>query len=240
MAYPPRRLVVSPEAVAAQGRTPGFPTPSAANKVMRPRPAVAEPTPTPRSPPVRLRPRRPLRVDLATAPIRRAASSDPGERIRPTRKPARKVTAPPWPVVAEPTGGCASVTKPSGVAVSSRRRVPRFPRTRLRERHHARDRDAGFGVAVGTASSSTPATSATSLMTIVNDDLEAVTEESFEHLRGEAPFLDKLITLCSNRATATGCAIPNSQLLPCTKPAQARVKDVPSETERFYRLAATG
>lgn len=61
MAYPPR-AVISPEAAAPQGRTPGFaPPPSVAAKVVRPR-AVAEPAATARfnSP--------------ASAPIRRAAA----------------------------------------------------------------------------------------------------------------------------------------------------------------------
>ena len=44
MAYPPRR-VISPEAAAPQGRTPGF-APSAASKVVRPR--VTEPATTAR------------------------------------------------------------------------------------------------------------------------------------------------------------------------------------------------
>jgi hypothetical protein len=47
MAYPPR-AIVSPEAVALKGRTPGFSAPSAANKVVRAPRAVADPVPTTR------------------------------------------------------------------------------------------------------------------------------------------------------------------------------------------------
>jgi hypothetical protein len=45
MAYPPRSVIV-PEAAAPQGRTPGFASPSAASKVVRPR-VVAEPATPP-------------------------------------------------------------------------------------------------------------------------------------------------------------------------------------------------
>jgi hypothetical protein len=74
MAYPPRR-VVSPEATAAQGRTPGFPTPTAANKVVRPR-AVAVPAPTPAPERPAAPPPVTTRVD-SPAPIRRAARPTP-------------------------------------------------------------------------------------------------------------------------------------------------------------------
>jgi hypothetical protein len=76
MAYPPR-AVISPEAAAPQGRTPGFATPSAASKVVRPpRPTiVAEPAATSRhdSPP--------------PAPIRRV-----GARPTPANESAYKKT----------------------------------------------------------------------------------------------------------------------------------------------------
>ena len=72
------------------------------------------------------------------------------------------------------------------------------------------------------------------LMMIVNDELDAVTEESFEHLRGEAPFLDKLITLFEPRYRYW-VRDPELSTFALHETAQARVKDVPSETERFYR-----
>jgi hypothetical protein len=73
MAYPPR-AIVSREATAPQGRTPGFPAPAAAPKVVRPR-AVAEGAPTTRfdSPP--------------PAPIRR-----PAARPTPANESAYKKT----------------------------------------------------------------------------------------------------------------------------------------------------
>jgi|GEM_PF-2979029 hypothetical protein len=70
MAYPPR-AVVSPDAAAAKGRTPGFAAPSAVNKVVRPPRAVADPVPAKRfdSP-------APAQVPAAAA-IRRAARPTP-------------------------------------------------------------------------------------------------------------------------------------------------------------------
>jgi hypothetical protein len=71
MAYPPR-AIVSPEALAPKGRTPGFAAPSAVNKVVRPR-AVAEPVPTP-APTTRFDSPAPAQ---APAAIRRAARPTP-------------------------------------------------------------------------------------------------------------------------------------------------------------------
>jgi AcrR family transcriptional regulator len=72
------------------------------------------------------------------------------------------------------------------------------------------------------------------LMTIVNDDLEAVTEESFANLGGDAPFLDKLIALFEPRYRYW-VRDPELSTFALHETASARVKDVPSETERFYR-----
>jgi AcrR family transcriptional regulator len=72
------------------------------------------------------------------------------------------------------------------------------------------------------------------LMTIVNDDLEAVTEASFANLGGNAPFLDKLIALFEPRYQYW-VRDPELSTFALHETASARVKDVPSETERFYR-----
>jgi AcrR family transcriptional regulator len=72
------------------------------------------------------------------------------------------------------------------------------------------------------------------LMTIVNDDLEAVTEESFANLGGDAPFLDKLIALFEPRYRYW-VRDPELSTFALHETASARVKDVPSETERFFR-----
>jgi len=72
------------------------------------------------------------------------------------------------------------------------------------------------------------------LMTIVNDDLEAVTEASFANLGGDEPFLDKLIALFEPRYRYW-VRDPELSTFALHETASARVKDVPSETERFYR-----
>jgi AcrR family transcriptional regulator len=72
------------------------------------------------------------------------------------------------------------------------------------------------------------------LMTIVNDDLEAVTEASFAGLNGAEPFLEKLIALFEPRYRYW-VRDPELSTFALHETASARVKDVPSETERFYR-----
>jgi AcrR family transcriptional regulator len=72
------------------------------------------------------------------------------------------------------------------------------------------------------------------LMTIVNDDLEAVTEASFANLDGAEPFLEKLIALFEPRYHYW-VRDPELSTFALHETASARVKDVPSETERFYR-----
>lgn len=73
------------------------------------------------------------------------------------------------------------------------------------------------------------------LMTIVNDDLEAVTDESFARVDdGERPLLEKLITLFEPRYRYW-VRDPELSTFALHETAAARVRDVPSETERFYR-----
>jgi AcrR family transcriptional regulator len=72
------------------------------------------------------------------------------------------------------------------------------------------------------------------LMTIVNDDLEAVTDASFRNLGGNEPFLEKLISLFEPRYRYW-VRDPEISTFALHETAAARVKDVPSETERFYR-----
>ena len=72
------------------------------------------------------------------------------------------------------------------------------------------------------------------LMTIVNDDLEAVTDASFASLDGDEPFLDKLIALFEPRYRYW-VRDPELSTFALHETASARVKEVPSETERFYR-----
>jgi AcrR family transcriptional regulator len=72
------------------------------------------------------------------------------------------------------------------------------------------------------------------LMTIVNDDLEAVTEESFANLNGDEPFLEKLIALFEPRYRYW-VRDPELSTFALHETASARVREVPSETERFYR-----
>jgi AcrR family transcriptional regulator len=72
------------------------------------------------------------------------------------------------------------------------------------------------------------------LMTIVNDDLEAVTDASFAGLYGNEPFLEKLIALFEPRYRYW-VRDPEISTFALHETAAARVKDVPSETERFYR-----
>jgi AcrR family transcriptional regulator len=72
------------------------------------------------------------------------------------------------------------------------------------------------------------------LMTIVNDDLEAVTDASFAALDANAPFLEKLIALFEPRYRYW-VRDPEISTFALHETAAARVKDVPSETERFYR-----
>ena len=72
------------------------------------------------------------------------------------------------------------------------------------------------------------------LMTIVNDDLEAVTDASFANLAGDAPFLEKLIALFEPRYRYW-VRDPELSTFALHETASARVKSVPSETERFYR-----
>jgi AcrR family transcriptional regulator len=72
------------------------------------------------------------------------------------------------------------------------------------------------------------------LMMIVNDDLEAVTDASFANLGGNEPFLDKLISLFEPRYRYW-VRDPELSTFALHETASARVKDVPSETERFYR-----
>src|SRR5476649_2487408 len=72
------------------------------------------------------------------------------------------------------------------------------------------------------------------LMTIVNDDLEAVTDSSFANLHENQPFLEKLIALFEPRYHYW-VRDPEISTFALHETAAARVKDVPSETERFYR-----
>jgi AcrR family transcriptional regulator len=72
------------------------------------------------------------------------------------------------------------------------------------------------------------------LMTIVNDDLEAVTDASFAGLSSNEPFLEKLIALFEPRYRYW-VRDPELSTFALHETAAARVKDVPSETERFYR-----
>ncbi len=72
------------------------------------------------------------------------------------------------------------------------------------------------------------------LMMIVNDDLEALTDSSLANLRREGPFLDKLIALFEPRYRYW-VRDPELSTFALHETASARVKDVPSETERFYR-----
>jgi AcrR family transcriptional regulator len=72
------------------------------------------------------------------------------------------------------------------------------------------------------------------LMTIVNDDLEAVTDDSFANLRGDQPFLEKLIAMFEPRYRYW-VRDPELSTFALHETASARVKEVPSETERFYR-----
>ena len=72
------------------------------------------------------------------------------------------------------------------------------------------------------------------LMTIVNDDLEAVTDASFANLDAGLPFLEKLIALFEPRYRYW-VRDPEISTFALHETAAARVKDVPSETERFYR-----
>jgi AcrR family transcriptional regulator len=72
------------------------------------------------------------------------------------------------------------------------------------------------------------------LMTIVNDDLEAVTEASFAALDSSRPFLDQLIALFEPRYRYW-VRDPELSTFALHETASARVRDVPSETERFYR-----
>jgi AcrR family transcriptional regulator len=71
------------------------------------------------------------------------------------------------------------------------------------------------------------------LMTIVNDDLEAVTEESLANLDGDEPFLDKLIELFEPRYRYW-VRDPALSTFALHETATARIKEVPSETKRFY------
>jgi AcrR family transcriptional regulator len=72
------------------------------------------------------------------------------------------------------------------------------------------------------------------LMTIVNDDLEAVTEESFANLDGSKPFIETLIGLFEPRYRYW-VRDPELSTFALHETASARVREVPSETERFYR-----
>lgn len=73
------------------------------------------------------------------------------------------------------------------------------------------------------------------LMTIVNDDLEAVTDESFARLDAhpDEPFIEKLIALFEPRYVYW-VRDPELSTFALHETAAARVRDVPSETERFY------
>jgi AcrR family transcriptional regulator len=71
------------------------------------------------------------------------------------------------------------------------------------------------------------------LMMIVNDDLEAVTEASFAALDESQPFIDRLITLFEPRYRYW-VRDPALSTFALHETASARVKEVPSETERFY------
>jgi len=71
------------------------------------------------------------------------------------------------------------------------------------------------------------------LMTIVNDDLEDVTEESLANLDGDEPFLDKLIALFEPRYRYW-VRDPALSTFALHETATARIKEVPSETKRFY------
>lgn len=72
------------------------------------------------------------------------------------------------------------------------------------------------------------------LMTIVNDDLEAVTAASFAGLDRQAPFVDQLIALFEPRYRYW-VRDPEISTFALHETAATRIKDVPSETERFYR-----
>jgi AcrR family transcriptional regulator len=71
------------------------------------------------------------------------------------------------------------------------------------------------------------------LMTIVNDDLEAVTDASFANLSGDEPFIEKLLALFEPRYHYW-VRDPELSTFALHETASARVKEVPSETERFY------
>jgi AcrR family transcriptional regulator len=72
------------------------------------------------------------------------------------------------------------------------------------------------------------------LMTVVNDDLEAVTKASFANLDSDQPFLEQLIALFEPRYHYW-VRDPELSTFALHESASARVRDVPSETERFYR-----
>ena len=71
------------------------------------------------------------------------------------------------------------------------------------------------------------------LMTIVNDDLEAVTDASFAEVDRAKTFLEKLIALFEPRYRYW-VRDPELSTFALHETASARVKSVPSETERFY------
>ena len=70
------------------------------------------------------------------------------------------------------------------------------------------------------------------LMTIVNDDLEAVTDESFARIRDDDAFIDKLIGMFEPRYRYW-VRDPALSSFALHETAAARAVDVPSETERF-------
>jgi AcrR family transcriptional regulator len=72
------------------------------------------------------------------------------------------------------------------------------------------------------------------LMTLVNDDLEAITEESFAKLDPSLPFIDRLIALFEPRYRYW-VRDPEISTVALTETAASRLNDEPSETARFLR-----
>jgi AcrR family transcriptional regulator len=72
------------------------------------------------------------------------------------------------------------------------------------------------------------------LMTIVNDDLEAVTDASFAALRDDDAFIEKLLALFEPRYRYW-VRDPALSSFALHETAAARVLEVASETERFHR-----
>jgi AcrR family transcriptional regulator len=72
------------------------------------------------------------------------------------------------------------------------------------------------------------------LMTLVNDDLEAITEEAFANLDPALPFVDRLIALFEPRYRYW-VRDPEISTVALTETAATRLNDESSETARFLR-----